>query len=229
MGAGQAQVATEQVADHRLGAGQPIHATALAVGLQGLTANVIGETGHHGNRGGAQGLEALAGAQQGIGLPQATPAHAAWPPAEAHLQGPVRRDDGANLQAQAGAAALGHLQVSQPQVRLDAGIEQQPEPLAPHRPQGQLASGKAIQGRALHVVNAWIAPIEGGPIHDIGVGHQAATGGRQQPGRRQAIAGIAADGTANPGGDHQQGGKRRGGRHRSITASRRSRPGPSPL
>ena len=171
MGAGQAQVATEQVADHRLGAGQSIHPTALAVGLQGLTAVVIGETANHGNRRGAQGLEALAGAQQGIGLAQAAPAHAARPAAEAHLQGPVRRDDGANLQAQAGAAALGHLQVSQPQVRLDAGIEQQPEPLAPHRPQGQLARGKAIQGRTLHVVDAGITPVEGGPIHDIGVGH----------------------------------------------------------
>ena len=44
--------------DHRLGTGQRIDATAAAVGLQGITAIVIRETGHHRNRRGALLLQA---------------------------------------------------------------------------------------------------------------------------------------------------------------------------
>ena len=58
MGAGDLQLAHQQMTDHRLGTGQRIDATAAAVGLQGITAVVIRETGHHRNRRGALLLQA---------------------------------------------------------------------------------------------------------------------------------------------------------------------------
>ena len=95
------------------------------------------------------------------------------------------------------------------QLRLNAAIEQQPHPPARHRRQGQLAAGEAIEGPALDVMDAEIAPVEGGAIEHIGVGDQAAAGRRQQAGRRQAVTRVAPHGATDAGGDHQQGGQGR--------------------
>ena len=220
MGAGNAEMAAEEMADHRLGAGQTIHPRALAIGRQGLTARIFRETGHHGDGRCSLGQQLLTSAQQGIGALHMAPTGPTRPLAQAHPQRRFGGDHRTNLQAQRGPTAIDHLQMALPQLRLHAPIQQQSQPLPPDGPEAQGTGGKAIQGGALHVLDAGIAPVQGGTVHHIGVGDQAATGGRQQPRRGQGIPGIAALFTANAGGDHQQRGH--GGRHRSSGAHRAS-------
>ena len=213
MGAGDAEMAHQQMADHRLGPGQSVNAGAGAVGDEGLTLRVFGEAGHGGDGGGTGRHQLLAGAQQGIGPLQRAPAAAARAQAQTHPQGHLGGDHRTDRKAQGGAAGLGRLQLAGAQLRFDPRIQQQPHPPAGHRCQRQLSGGEAIEGPALHVVDAAVAPIEGGAIHHIGMGDQAAAGRRQQPGRRQAIARIAPHDATHAGGDHQQGGQGRGVTH----------------
>ena len=89
MGAGKPQFQAEQVADHRLGAGQGIDAGPLAIGRQRLALGIFREARHHRDRRGPGGLELVAGPQQSGGVAQAAPAGAAGALAEAHLQGHI--------------------------------------------------------------------------------------------------------------------------------------------
>ena len=91
------------------------------------------------------------------------------------------------------------------QLGFDAGIQQQPNALTTHRPQRPIPRRDAIEGVALHVMNALITPVERSPIHHIGMGDQASTGGSKQPGAGQSVAGKTTNFTTNPGGKHQQG------------------------
>ena len=77
-----------------------------------------------------------------------------------------------------------------------------------------------MNGAALDVMDAGITPIEGCPVHHIGMGDQAVARGRQQTGHRQGITGEAPLITADPCGDHQQRGQRLA--HTSSTASSRN-------
>ena len=207
MGTGQTQLAAEQVANHGFSAGQGIHAAALAVGREGFTVWVVGEAGHHGDRRSPGGFELPASPQQCLRLAQLPPTHATGPKAEAYLQRPIGDHRRPDLQAQGGAATIGHLQMALPQLRLDAGIEQQPHPLPANRLEQQLPRREAIKAGSLHVVDPRITPIERRPIQHIGMGDQAAAGRRQQPRRRQGVTGVATHLTADAGGDHQQGGQ----------------------
>ena len=178
MGAGDPQLPAEQMADHRFGASQRIHARALAVGHQGRTAGILRKAGHHGDGRGPSRLQLPASPQQGVRAAELAPAGATGSLAQGDLKGCIGGDHRANLQSEAGATALGHLQVAPAQLLLDTGIEQQTHPLPAHRLQRQRASGEPIQRRSLHVVDARVAPVERRPVHHVGVGDQAATGGR---------------------------------------------------
>ena len=184
MGAGDAELAHQQMADHRLGPSQSIHAGAGAVGRQGFAVWVVGEAGHGGDGGCACRHQLLAGAQQGIGPLQRAPATAARAQAQTHPQGHLGGDHRTDRKAQGGPAGLGRLQLAGAQLRFDARIQQQPHSPAGHRCQGQLAGGEAIEGPALHIEDAAVAPVEDGAIHHIGMGDQAAAGSCQQPRRR---------------------------------------------
>ena len=110
--------------------------------------------------------------------------------------------------------------MTQEQLGFDAGIKQHPNPLATLGPQPQRALGKGIKAPTFHVVDAGIAPIEGRPIHHIGMGDQTVARGSQQPGHGQGIAREAPLLAADPCGDHQQRGQRLA--HTSSTASSRN-------
>jgi len=220
MGTGDPQLTAEQMADHRLSPRQRIDAAAGAVGRQGSTAVIVGEPRHHRDGRGTGSPELPTRLQQGLGLTQAPPARAAGTGAEADLQGPVGDHHRADVEAQSGPAAVGHLQVALAQLTLDARIEQQPHPLLAHGSQQQLAGRKAVEAGALDVVDAWVTPIQRCTVHHVGMGDQAAAGRSQQPGHGQCIARISPLLTTDPGGDHQQDwqGRRR---HTSTTASTR--------
>ena len=112
MGAGDAQVAHQQMADHRLGAGQAIDPGAMAIGGQGLAIGIVGEAGHHGDSAGTCQYQLFAGAQQGIRALQAAPAGATGSQAQAHSQGLVADEHRADRQAQAGTTSLGRLNLA---------------------------------------------------------------------------------------------------------------------
>ena len=65
------------------------------------------------------------------------------------------------------------------QLGLDAGIQEQADPLGAHRPQGPIPHSKAIKAVTLNVMNPGIAPVEGGPVHHVGMGDQTTAGRRQ--------------------------------------------------
>ena len=124
MGAGDAQVAHQQMADHRLGAGQAIDPGAMAIGGQGLAIGIIGEAGHHGDGASACQYQLFAGAQQGIRALQAAPAGATGAQTQTHSQGLVADEHRADRQPQAGATSLGRLNLALSQLRFDARIQQ---------------------------------------------------------------------------------------------------------
>ena len=218
MGTGDLQMLHQQVTDHRFSTGQRIHATALAIGRQLLTLRILGEAGHHRNRRRPGLLQAIASPQQGIGTAQSPPAGATGTALERHLERRIRCNDRADLQTQGGAAALNHLYLALGQLGLDPGVEQQTDPLLPHRPQGPLTHGKPIEAIALHIEHAGIAPIQRSPVHHIGMGDQAAARCSQQPCRRQGVTGVATDVTTDARG-HQHQRWHRCRAHALITAS----------
>ena len=110
--------------------------------------------------------------------------------------------------------------MTQKQLGFNASVEQHPNALAALGPQPQQALGELIQAPTLDVMDAGITPIEGRPVHHIGMGDQAVARSRQQTGHGQGITGKAPLITADPCGDHQQRGQRLA--HTSSTASSRN-------
>ena len=228
MGAGDLQVAHQQMADHRFRSCQGIHAAPLAVGRQLSTLRILGETGHHGDRRRPGISQTLARPQQRIGALQAAPAGSAGALLQMHSQRHIGAQHRTDLQPQRRPAGLRHLDLALGQLRLDAGIQQQADALPPYRPQQPLPRREAIQAIALHVMDAGIAPVERRTVQHIRVGDQATAGGGQQPGTGQRVTGVAADGTADARGhQHQRGHGRCRHGPTSRTASSCSRRVPS--
>ena len=218
MGTGDLKVPHQQMADHRFSARQGINAAAGAIRRQLLAGWILRETGHHRDRRSTGLLEPLTSPEQSIGTTQASPAGTAAALFELNLQGLVRGHNRSDLQAEGGATALRHLQVPLGQLRLNAGIQQQPDPLAAHRLQIPITDGEAIEAVALHVMDARVAPVQRRTVHHIGMGDQATTGGGQQASTGQCITGKAPD-LATDSGRHQHQHRKRGGIHPSTTAS----------
>ena len=218
VGTGDLQVLHQQVADHRFSTGQSIHATALSIRRQRVTLRILREAGHHCNRRRPGLLQAFTGSQQGIRTPQSPPAGATGTTLKRHLKRRIRGNHRADLQTQAGSAALSHLNLALGQLGLDAGIQQQADPLPSHRPQGPVTHGKPIEAIALHIEHAGIAPIQRSPVHHIGMGDQAAARCSQQACRRQGVTGVATDVTTDARG-HQHQRWHRCRAHALITAS----------
>jgi len=184
---------------------QGIHPIALAVGLQGVAAGVFGEAGHHRDRGGSFERSRSAGAQQGIGA-SSWPSSRRWALATAHPDGLIGGHHRSDREAQGARQASATCRWRSCNSGSIAASKSRPRRCWRTGARARAAAGKAIERPALHVVEAGIAPVEGGPIHHIGMGDQAAAGGGQQPRCRQAVAGKTADLAADPGRDQQQGG-----------------------
>ena len=91
------------------------------------------------------------------------------------------------------------------QLGLDAGIQEQADPLGAHRPQGPIPRSKAIKAVTLNVMNPGVAPVERGPVHHVGMGHQTTAGRRQQPSAWQGIPRKTTHLATNASGHEQQG------------------------
>ena len=95
--------------------------------------------------------------------------------------------------------------------------------------EAQELTWSVVESVPLHVSNAMVFPIQGSPIHHVGMGDQTPRGRRQKPCTRKRVAGIPADHTTNPCWDHHQRGQ---GRHQrqplphSIKTASISKTGP---
>ena len=145
MGTGQIQLTAQPVADHRLGTSQGINAAPLAVGRQGLAIGVIRKAGNHGDGRGTGIAQALPSLQQDVGTRQLAPAGPALPLAQADADRSRSGFHRTQAQPEAGPATVGHLEVPQPQVLLDTGIQQQANALRANRLECQFCSRETIE------------------------------------------------------------------------------------
>ena len=179
----------------------------MAVRLQCGGVGILRKTCDHSNGRRTGSLEPFSGSQQRIRSLHGAPARTALTLLQRHPQRHIAGDHRADLQAECGPTAIGHLQMPLAQISLDAGIQEQSDALTPHGTQPQITCSETVKGISLDVVNAGITPVKGRTVHHIRMRDQTTTGCCQAAGTGQGIARKAADLTADPCGNHHQGGE----------------------
>ncbi len=224
MGTGHPKGTHHQMANHRFGPANRINTLPLTIGQieeAVICAAVLGEAGDHGDRRRALGLDRVLGRpQQTIRLGHAPPGGPRTGQVQGHAEGAIGQDRIGDRQPPGRPRRVNHLQMPPPQFRLNALIQNHPNPLVMHGQQPPIPSGKAIQAKPFHIQRVGDRPGELGPVEHIGMGDQHIGNGGDRPGHGQRIPGIAPDRRPNPRRHQQRRHKRRS--HPGIPAHRRS-------